>query len=103
VRIRFGIYLVGLSYAFGFVTWLNCALLVFTLWHLLGLVIGILLAGVGVIPLAFIALLFHGEWKMIGYLVISLAIIFGARFFGAFVADREELRRASELESIKST
>jgi hypothetical protein len=47
-----------------------------------GLVVGLLLAGVGVFPVALLAVLMHGDWPNIGWLLIGLVLVIGTRSIG---------------------
>lgn len=80
------------SYVFGAILWVSALLLAWELWGMVAVIIGILIAGVGVVPVALLAALFHGEWASIGDLAILLVATFGIRalsFWLAQKADRE--------------
>ena len=47
-----------------------------------GLIIGLLLAGGGVVPVAFLAALFHGKWALLGFVVLGTVLTFGTRLLG---------------------
>jgi hypothetical protein len=67
------------SYVFGLTTWMTGLLLTLTLWGFLGVVIGLLLGGVGVVPLAGLATLFNGMWEEFFSVVILVMVTFGTR------------------------
>lgn len=75
-----GIYIA--SFVFGLTLWVWSLLTSYTLWGIGGTTIGLLLGGIGVVPIAILASLFHGLWSMAGQLLLVTAITFGTRFFG---------------------
>jgi hypothetical protein len=50
--------------------------------------IGLLMAGIGVCPIAVIACICKGEWSIMGQLLMQLAIRYGARSYGFYLARR---------------
>ena len=54
--------------------WVLGFLIVYDLWGLVGLVIGLLLGGVGVVPLAALAALTKGAWPLLE--TLGLAFLF---------------------------
>ncbi len=83
-----GIYIA--SYIFGITLWVWCLLTVYTLWGGFAVVIGILMGGVGVVPLAIIAAAIKGLWSLAIQMIVVALVTFGARFLGlAFVQSAE--------------
>jgi len=70
------------SYLFGLVTWFLGLLLTYTLWGLAATVVGLVLAGVGVVAMGILATLFKGMWPELMWLIIYLAVTFGIRAIG---------------------
>lgn len=83
-----GIYIA--SFVFGLTLWVWSLLTSYTLWGIGGVVVGLFLAGVGVVPIAILASLFHGLWSMVGELLLVTAITFGTRFFGIYLMTKAE-------------
>lgn len=81
------------SYAFGFVVWVWSFLLVLDLWGMFGVVIGLLLAGIGIVPVAVLAALFHADWASLGDLVIMIAATFGVRILAVWLASKADRER----------
>ena len=77
-----GIGLYVASYVFGVTLWFWSLLVTYTLWGEIALIIGLLIAGVGVLPIALLATVFKGEWKLLGELFLLLVATFGTRFLG---------------------
>jgi len=55
-----GIYLS--SELFGITTWIWSFLIAYQLWGFIGIFLGILLGGIGVVPIAILATIFSAEW-----------------------------------------
>jgi hypothetical protein len=91
-----------LSYIFGATLWVWSFLLTYTLWGTLALVIGLFIAGIGVIPIAILATVFNGKWFELGNLILSLIMTLGTRFLGMYlVAQYEEQKELSYTKSPK--
>lgn len=78
------------SYVFGATLWVWAFLLTYSLWGLTALLIGLFMAGVGVVPIAILATLFHGEWWIMGQLILLLIFTFGSRALSLYLAEKAE-------------
>ena len=78
------------SYIFGASLWMWAFLLTYAIWGATALIIGLFLAGVGVVPIAMLATLFNGEWSILGQLVLLLVFTFGSRTLGYYLVDKAE-------------
>lgn len=58
--------LVVSSYVYGITLWFWALLLTYVIWGAVAVFIGLILAGVGVIPFAMIATAIKGEWEITG-------------------------------------
>ena len=76
------------SYVFGVTLWVVSFLLSYIYWGILGLLVGLVFAGVGVLPVAMLASGLHGDWSIFIQLVISIFLTYGARAFGMFLAEK---------------
>ena len=76
------------SYVYGLTLWMWSLLLVATLWGIIAVVIGLILAGVGVVPIAMLATAINGEWAVTGELAFLLLLVFGSRFLGMYLGER---------------
>lgn len=83
------------SAAVGVDIWLWSIATVKVLWGTIATIIDLLLAVVGVIPMALIASLFHQEWLPLGYLVINLVILYFMQFAGGLMLEKAGRRRHS--------
>ena len=70
------------SWFYGVVLWLGCLVVTFKLWGWLGIIIGLLLLGIGVVPIALIAAAFAKLWLIVALIILLSLIVWGTRFFG---------------------
>jgi hypothetical protein len=74
--------LIGASYIFGVSLWIYGAIATFGHWGWIGLIVGIVVLGVGVVPIGLLALALESQWEWLmnlGALLISMMV---ARFLG---------------------
>jgi hypothetical protein len=81
-RNRAGEYILYSSFLFGFQLWLYCLVITLDTWGIIAVLIGLLIVGVGVVPIAFIASLYYGLWRQAFEIVIILVIVLAARIYG---------------------
>jgi hypothetical protein len=67
------------SYVFGVTLWMMGLLLTLSIWGVTAVIIGIVLGGVGVVPIAMLATLFHGYWLPLVELILLTIATFGCR------------------------
>ena len=82
--------LVIASYVFGATLWVWSLLLTYILWGAFALLIGLFIAGVGVLPIAMLATAFNGSWSICGQLILLTAITFATRGFGVYLVSKAE-------------
>ena len=78
------------SYVFGATLWVLAFLLTYTLWGATALMFGLLLAGVGVVPMAMLATIFSGEWLVLSELILLVISTFGSRMLGLYLSEKAE-------------
>jgi hypothetical protein len=78
--------LVCASYVFGLTVWILGLLVTYAAWGLIGVFMGLILVGVGVVPLGVIASGLHGQWDMVWQLVLGIALTWGARGLAMWLA-----------------
>jgi TPR repeat protein len=78
------------SYIFGAVLWIWSLLVTLDLWGILAAVIGLLIMGVGIVPVAILAAIFHAQWAVLGDIAIGLVVTFGARVLALWLASKAE-------------
>lgn len=78
------------SYVFGVTLWMMGLLLTLSIWGFTAVIIGIVLGGVGVVPIAMLATLFHGYWLPLVELVLLTVATFGCRVGALLLAESLE-------------
>lgn len=82
--------LVVASYLFGAVLWMSSLLLTLAIWGVVAVVIGLFMAGVGVVPIALVATLTNGMWDELLGLVLLAVMTFGCRIGGVLLGERRD-------------
>lgn len=78
------------SYVYGITLWFFGLILTYLIWGPVAVFIGVFLAGIGVVPIAFIASMIEGEWTIVGELLFLVLLTYGARFFSFKLAVRSD-------------
>ena len=85
------------SLVFGGCLWLYTLAFTYLEWGMLAVVIGVMLAGVGVIFTGIVAAIFGGTWGVLGNMALLFAMFVGTRFLSAWLAHLAEQRRMREF------
>lgn len=94
-----GMALIYTSYLFGLTLWAWSLLLTYDWWGWVGVVVGLVFAGIGVVPVAMLAALVHGAWLVLGEALFMLVVAYGIRALGTYVtmlAQERALAQATE-------
>jgi hypothetical protein len=87
------------SVVFGLILWLYAIAYTFVEWGLLPLIIGILLGGVGVVPIAFVLSIFDAAWSVLGTIGLMTVLAFGSQALGIWLIEKAADRQfAMEAE-----
>jgi hypothetical protein len=78
------------SFLFGLTLWFLGLLLTYFTWGFFGVFVGLMLGGIGVVPVAMLAMLLNGEFFVLFILVLLTVLTFGSRFLGIYLAGRAE-------------
>jgi hypothetical protein len=78
------------SYVFRVGAWIYAVTVAFAIWGALGVTIGFVLAGIGVVPIAMLAALFHGEWFTFWSIVFWVGLTFGTRALSIWAANKTQ-------------
>jgi hypothetical protein len=87
-----GFMLLMASYVFGSAAWLKGFLWAYNIWGVVGVLIGVFLFGVGVVPVGAIALLLNGMWQPFFALIAAVATMYVCRKYALYLilkADKE--------------
>jgi hypothetical protein len=76
------------SFVFGITVWLEGLLDTYVLWGPFGVIVGLGLLGVGVVPVAMVLTLIKGMWPDLVELVVLVALTFGSRGLGLYFASK---------------
>jgi hypothetical protein len=80
------------SYLFGITLWIWALLFVLYTWGWFAVIVGLGMAGVGVVPIALLAAVLRAEWSILGQLALGLVLTFGCRAFGFYLAAKIDER-----------
>lgn len=90
IRAFAGFALVFASYIFALVLWFYGAVATFTYWGWAGLIIGLVVFGVGVVPMGFVALALQARWEWVGQLAVLLVSVSVSRLLGLWLIRKSE-------------
>src|SRR5215472_12601118 len=90
------------SYVFGVMMWCSGVAFTYDAWGMMGVIIGLAFAGVGIVPVAMLAELFHGEWEVLLGFVVLIVLTFGLRLLGFWLAKKVD-QRAARLSFQRAT
>jgi hypothetical protein len=77
------------SYLFGTLLFAFACIVVTQIWGFIGLVIGLIIAGVGVVPVGILATLIHGEWLLLSCLIVGIVLTYGTRYLSLHLAEAQ--------------
>jgi hypothetical protein len=76
------------SYIFALTLWVEALLVTKILWGTIGVVVGLLLAGFGIVPVGILASLFSAAWPQLCDLIVLAILTWGLRIYAFWVAAR---------------
>lgn len=82
-----------ISYIFGFAVWIYSAGIAFALLGWFWLIVGLLLAGLGVVLVAFLGTLFQGYFELAFGIALSVIFVMVIRFIANYLAEKDEERK----------
>ena len=89
------------SYIYGSTLWLWSVIIVYEIWGTTIMIIGLIFMGVGVVPMAFIAVIFNGEWYVLLSLVLLSVFTMGSQFIGYHILKNYEKEKYIETDYIE--
>ncbi|MEL1250529.1 hypothetical protein [Aurantiacibacter gilvus] len=87
------------SFIFGAILWVWALAFTYDVWGLVAVILGLFLFGIGIVPIGFIAALVHGEWELLGFFVLLLALTYGCRILANWLAGKAQERAARLAEA----
>lgn len=82
------------SFAFGAIMWVSGMAFTYTVWGLITVILGLVIFGVGVVPIAMLAALVHGDWGDLGGFVIMAVLTCGCRVLAVWLGQKADERAA---------
>jgi hypothetical protein len=82
------------SFVFGAMMWFCGLGVTYEAWGVAGVIIGLMIAGVGIVPVGMLAVLLQGEWQALIAFVILILLTFGLRALGFWLAKKVDERTA---------
>lgn len=83
-RIASGTGLVISSYIFGATLWFWTLLITYFAWGAIAIILGLFIAGIGVVPIALLISIIKGQWATLGLIIFFIVLIFGSRVLGLY-------------------
>ena len=90
VRMITGMSIAYISLVWIFLFWLNCLVITYESWGLVGTAIGAIVMGIGIFATAILASLFSGQWIGALILLVTLIIMNGVRMLGLWIASKQK-------------
>lgn len=75
------------SYVYGLTAWLIGFITTLYLWGAIWVIVGLFIAGVGVVPFGIIAAGIDGQWGIVFNLIVLIILTYGSRILGAYLAE----------------
>lgn len=99
------------SLVYGLWAWIFGLIVTLSIWGWIGVIIGVLMGGVGVVPLALLASIVDGKWDLFWPLIINIGVYFAALTIGTLLIESAEKHQANsendqdiiDIEPIDST
>lgn len=80
------------SIVFSTILWLWGMAYTYSVWGMLGVIVGLVLLGIGVVPVAMVAALIHGDWGTLGIFVVAGIVSIGFRGLSGWLAEKADER-----------
>jgi len=94
-----GIAMLYASFVFGIQAWILGFIFTLMIWGWFAVIIGCFMLGVGVVPIAMLALIIKSQWWSCIELFFLVVMTFGVRFWGQYLIDRaDDLLSLQEAE-----
>lgn len=91
------------SYVVGVYIWMFSFLITYSLWGAGAVFIGLCFVGIGILPLAIIAVVTQGLWSAVVNLLLGIVILYGTRIFAIYLAASFENAEASVTGAVNQS
>lgn len=95
-RLAIGKYFYWISFLQGLMLWAESVLYTILLAGVGWVIVGLLILGIGVLPIAFVAALCTAHWQALGELAFELFLLLVLRLTGLWMIEAETTRRDNE-------
>lgn len=82
--------LMVVSYIFGALTWMFSLGVTWIIWGLIAVIIGLFIAGIGIVPVALVATLFTGNWQALLFIAIGIMSFIIPSILSGYFADKAD-------------
>ena len=79
------VFMMAFSAVLAVTTWLRAFGVTLVLWGWWAVIVGVVLLGVGVVPVALGAAAFEGQWTVFWEMIVTMAFVIGTRTFAAYL------------------
>ena len=90
------------SLIFGIFSWCLSFATVHDYFGITGLVIGLLIAGVGIVPIALVGAIMHHAWPLLVLLIFALILSLGTRVLAMWLATVQEQSKARYVQRLRA-
>jgi len=90
------------SYIYGLSAWIYGLAVTLALWGWLAVIIGLVLGGVGVVPIGMLASIFNGRWDLFWTLFFTLILTLVARVVGYLLLSSAENQNNNDIIEIQA-
>ena len=87
------------AFAFSTILWLWGMAYTYSVWGMSGVFVGLVLLGIGVVPVAMVGALIHGDWMTLGMFIVTGIVSIGFRGFSSWLAEKAEERTYAMSDS----
>lgn len=89
LRMWVGVILFNMSYLTGFACWIFSFIVTYRTLGTFWLIVGLVLLGAGVFPLAVLGTIMRGLWSTLPDLLFAIALMLVPRFVGSWIVKRQ--------------
>lgn len=83
----FAAFMIIFSHVLAVTAWLWAFGVTLVLWGWGAVIVGFVLLGVGIVPVALVAAAFEGQWAVFWEMLVTIAIVAGVRILGGMLAE----------------
>lgn len=78
------------SYVYGATLWFWALLIAYFTWGALAVLIGLVMAGIGVVPIAILASIIKSQWATLWQIILLIVLTFGSVALGLYFRERAD-------------